>query len=90
MTAPSSIDDHSYCSTDGRIGTLSFSGSLKDRVAKKIVLEAEASGKLLPGGTIYEGTAGSTGIALASVAKARGYGCRYYPRFSCHDMVVCK
>jgi len=51
-------------------------GSLKDRVAKQIVLEAESDGRLLPGGTIYEGTAGSTGIALASVAKARGYGCR--------------
>lgn len=42
-------------------------GSVKDRVAKKIIEDAEASGKLPPGGTIYEGTSGSTGISTNQV-----------------------
>ena len=42
------------------------------------MLEAEKDGRLAPGGTIYEGTAGSTGIALAQVARARGYRCQIY------------
>lgn len=50
-------------------------GSSKDRVALNIILEAERAGKLPPGGTIYEGTAGSTGISLALLARARGYRC---------------
>jgi cysteine synthase A len=48
-------------------------GSVKDRAAKRIIEEAEASGVLKPGGTIVEGTAGNTGIALALFANARGY-----------------
>ena len=48
-------------------------GSIKDRAAKFIVAEAEASGALTPGGTIVEGTAGNTGIGLAVVGNARGY-----------------
>lgn len=48
-------------------------GSIKDRAAKFIVEEAEASGALLPGGTIVEGTAGNTGIGLAVVGNAKGY-----------------
>lgn len=50
-------------------------GSNKDRVAKQIVLEAEASGELVPGGTIFEGTSGSTGISLAQLARSRNYSC---------------
>ena len=48
-------------------------GSIKDRIAKKIIDEAERSGKLKPGATIIEATSGNTGIGLASVAVSRGY-----------------
>ena len=48
-------------------------GSVKDRAAKWIVLDAERRGALSPGGTVVEGTAGNTGIGLAHVCNARGY-----------------
>jgi len=48
-------------------------GSVKDRVAKAMIEESEASGRLKPGGTIIEPTSGNTGIGLASVGTARGY-----------------
>jgi len=50
-------------------------GSVKDRAARGIVLDAERRGALRPGGTIVEGTAGNTGIGLAHVCNARGYRC---------------
>ncbi len=48
-------------------------GSIKDRTARAIVLDAEARGAIRPGATIIEGTAGNTGMGLALLAVARGY-----------------
>lgn len=50
-------------------------GSIKDRIAAKMVEEAERSGKLQPGGTIVEPTSGNTGVGLALVAQQKGYRC---------------
>ena len=59
----------------GKAEFMNPGGSVKDRAALGIVLEAEKSGALAPGGTIVEGTAGNTGIGLALVGNARGYHC---------------
>jgi len=57
----------------GKAEFLNPGGSVKDRAAKGIVDDAERRGALRPGGTIVEGTAGNTGIALALIGNARGY-----------------
>jgi cysteine synthase A len=57
----------------GKAEFLNPGGSVKDRAAKGIVDDAERTGRLEPGGTIVEGTAGNTGIALTLLANARGY-----------------
>jgi cysteine synthase A len=61
------------CTILGKAEFLNPGGSVKDRAALSIVLDAERRGALRPGGLIVEGTAGNTGIGLALVANARGY-----------------
>jgi cysteine synthase A len=61
------------CNILGKAEFLNPGGSVKDRAALYIILDAEKKGALRPGGTIVEGTAGNTGIGLALVANARGY-----------------
>jgi len=61
------------CNILGKAEFMNPGGSVKDRAAKYIILDAEARGELRPGGVIVEGTAGNTGIGLAMVANARGY-----------------
>jgi len=63
------------CEILGKAEFLNPGGSVKDRAALAIVLDAERRGALRPGGTIVEGTAGNTGIGLTLVANARGYRC---------------
>ncbi|MGZ4651162.1 MAG: pyridoxal-phosphate dependent enzyme, partial [Kineosporiaceae bacterium] len=58
-------------------------GSVKDRIARRMVEAAEADGRLKPGGTIVEPTSGNTGVGLALVAQQRGYRCV----FVCPDKV---
>lgn len=61
------------CTILGKAEFMNPGGSVKDRAALYMVLDAEARGKLRPGGLIVEGTAGNTGIGLALVGNARGY-----------------
>jgi cysteine synthase len=61
------------CNILGKAEFLNPGGSVKDRAALYIILDAEQRGALKPGGVIVEGTAGNTGIGLALVGNARGY-----------------
>jgi cysteine synthase len=61
------------CTILGKAEFLNPGGSVKDRAAKFIVLDAERRGAIEPGGLIVEGTAGNTGIGLALVGNSRGY-----------------
>jgi cystathionine beta-synthase len=58
-----------------KVETTNPGNSIKDRMALKMIEEAEKSGKLKPGGTIIEGTSGNTGMGLAMAAIIKGYKC---------------
>ena len=63
------------CRLLAKIEYLNPAGSVKDRVAKEMIEQAEREGKLKPGDTIIEPTSGNTGIGLASIAAIKGYKC---------------
>jgi len=69
------LSEETGCEILGKAEFMNPGGSVKDRAAKWIVLDAEQRGALKPGGTVVEGTAGNTGIGLAHVCNARGYRC---------------
>ena len=66
-----------------KVEYLNPGGSVKDRIALRMIEAAEADGRLRPGGTIVEPTSGNTGVGLALVAQQRGYHCV----FVCPDKV---
>ncbi|MBM9460676.1 cystathionine beta-synthase [Nocardioides sp. zg-536] len=66
-----------------KVEYLNPGGSVKDRIATRMIEAAEASGALKPGGTIVEPTSGNTGVGLAMVAQQKGYQCI----FVCPDKV---
>ena len=63
------------CRIFAKLEFFNIGGSVKDRVAKRMLDEAEEAGLLKPGGTVIEPTSGNTGIGLCAVAAARGYRC---------------
>jgi cystathionine beta-synthase len=65
--------DTGPCELFVKMENLNPGASIKDRIAVRMIEEAERSGKLKPGGTIVEATAGNTGLALALVAAQKGY-----------------
>ncbi len=67
------LSEATGCDIYGKAEFLEPGGSVKDRAALAIVLDAERRGLLKPGGVIVEGTAGNTGIGLTLVGHARGY-----------------
>jgi len=67
------LSEATGCEILGKAEFLNPGGSIKDRAALAIVLDAERRGALRPGGLIVEATAGNTGIGLALVGNARGY-----------------
>src|SRR6201985_338040 len=69
------VSEETGCEILGKAEFMNPGGSVKDRAARALVLDAEERGQLAPGGTVVEGTAGNTGIGLAHVCNARGYRC---------------
>lgn len=70
-----SLSDRTGCEILAKAEFLNPGGSVKDRAARGIIEQAERDGVLKPGFTIVEGTAGNTGIGLATIAAQRGYKC---------------
>jgi cystathionine beta-synthase len=78
-----SVTDGIAATVLAKVEYLNPGGSVKDRIALKMIEAAEVSGALRPGGTIVEPTSGNTGVGLALVAQRRGYSCV----FVCPDKV---
>ena len=72
---PDGFDPEVKCEVLLKLESLNPGGSVKDRIALRMVEIAEQDGALEPGGTIVEGTSGNTGVGLCMVAAARGYSC---------------
>jgi cysteine synthase len=70
-----SFSEETGCEILGKAEFLNPGGSVKDRAALFIVEQAEKDGRIKPGGTVVEGTAGNTGIGLAHICNAKGYKC---------------
>jgi len=68
-----SVSEATGCDIYGKAEFMNPGGSVKDRAALAIIEQAEADGRLAPGGLIVEGTAGNTGIGLTMVGNAKGY-----------------
>ncbi|TGK30955.1 cysteine synthase A [Leptospira gomenensis] len=68
-----SFSEETGCKIYGKAEFLNPGGSVKDRAALFIVEDAERSGRLKPGGTVVEGTAGNTGIGLTHICNSKGY-----------------
>jgi cysteine synthase A len=69
------VSEETGCEIYGKAEFMNPGGSVKDRAARGIVLDAERRGVLKAGGTVVEGTAGNTGIGFAHVCRSRGYRC---------------
>ncbi|PZO61342.1 MAG: cysteine synthase A [Phormidesmis priestleyi] len=70
-----SFSEETGCEILGKAEFLNPGGSVKDRAALFIIEQAEKDGRLKPGGTVVEGTAGNTGIGLTHICNAKGYKC---------------
>jgi len=68
-----SLSEETGCEIFGKAEFMNPGGSVKDRAALSILDAAARDGSLKPGGTVVEGTAGNTGIALAHLCHARGF-----------------
>lgn len=75
MVKINSITKDLPCTVYAKIETTNPGNSIKDRMALKMVEDAEKDGRLKPGGTIIEGTSGNTGMGLAIAAVIKGYKC---------------
>ena len=67
------IGRNTGCELLGKCEYLNAGGSVKDRIARRMVLEAESSGRIKPGDTLIEPTSGNTGIGMALAAAVKGY-----------------
>jgi cystathionine beta-synthase len=75
MVKLNSITKDLPCTVYAKVETTNPGNSIKDRMALKMIEDAEASGALKPGGVIIEGTSGNTGMGLAIAAVIKGYRC---------------